>query len=154
MWPSCPADDLHSFHPTFVLGDSLIQRTFNELDGMNAQLWNSLPSEEPLIPSAFVHVRDVAQAHVTALESRGSLKTGTEYILSTQPFGWDKVADVVRTEFPQIDVKLRKGPFGQDDWHVDTTPADRDLHMRWRSGEDMVRDVLNQQLSLKQKASL
>lgn len=89
------ANDCYSFHPTFVLGDSLIQRTFNELDGMNAQLWTSLPSEELLIPSAFVHVRDVAQAHVAALRNRDLLKTGTGYILSTQPLGWDRVADVV-----------------------------------------------------------
>ncbi|KAF2164201.1 hypothetical protein M409DRAFT_25544 [Zasmidium cellare ATCC 36951] len=149
-----PLFKLITFHPTFVLGDSLIQRTFKELDGMNAQLWNSLPSEEPLIPSAFVHVRDVAQAHVAALRNRDSLNTGTEYILSTQPFGWDRVADVVKAEFPQIDVRLRKGPFSQDDWHVDTTLADRDLQIKWRSGEDMVRNVLNQQLALKQKASL
>lgn len=121
---------------------------------MNAQLWHSLHSEEPLIPSAFVHVRDVAQAHVAALRNRDLLTTGTEYILSTQPFGWDRVAEVVRAECPQLTVKLRKGPFSQDDWHVDTKPADRDLQIEWRSGEDMVRDVLNQQLALKQKASL
>lgn len=121
---------------------------------MNAQLWQSLCSEEPLIPSAFVHVRDVAQAHIAALQNYKSLQTGTEYILSEKPFAWDKVSEVVRSEYPQLDVKLKRGPWPQDDWHVDTTPADRDLHISWRSGEDMVRDVLNQQLQLRQKANL
>lgn len=121
---------------------------------MNSQLWQSLSSEEPLIPSAFVHVRDVAQAHIAALQNFKSLQTGTEYILSTQPFAWDNVAKVVKSEYPQIDVKLKKGPWPQDDWHVDTTPADRDLRIKWRSGEDMVIDVLNQQVSLKRKANL
>ncbi|KAK4498751.1 hypothetical protein PRZ48_009261 [Zasmidium cellare] len=110
---------------------TLIQRTFKDLDGMNAQLWQSLQSEEPLVPSAFVHVRDVAQAHVAALRNQDQLQTRTEYTLSAQPFGWDRVTRVVKVE-----------------------PADQDLQIKWCSGEDMVRDVLNQQLALKQKASL
>lgn len=143
-----------SFHPVFVIGDSLIQNSFPQLDGMNARLWQSLSQPEPLIPSAFVHVRDCAEAHVKALQKREDLETGTEYILSEKVFGWDNVVAVVRKQFPQVEVLLKPGKKPQDEWIVDSSPAENDFDMTWRTGDEMVKDLMNQQLTLKAKANL
>lgn len=149
-----PKYKLVTFHPSFVLGDSLIQKTAGDIDGMNAMFWQSLSSPQPMIPSAFVHVRDVAEAHLKALENYQALKNGTEYILAAPVLGWDNATELVRDTYPQIEVSLGAGPFPQDDWEVDTTPAEKDLGMKWRSETATIGDLVDQQLALKKQSNL
>ncbi|CZT19578.1 related to flavonol reductase/cinnamoyl-CoA reductase [Ramularia collo-cygni] len=150
---SKPNFKLVTFHPAFVLGDSLIQKHAKDIDGMNAMFWKSLSASQPMIPSAFVHVRDVAEAHVKALENYQVLENGTEYILSAPVFGWDKAAKVVRERYPQIEVSLEKGPFPLDDWRIDASRAEKDLGMKWRSGQAIIGDLVDQQLALKEQSN-
>jgi nucleoside-diphosphate-sugar epimerase len=149
-----PKFKLITLHPCFVLGDSLIQKTPNDIDGMNALFWASLTSPQPLIPSAFVHVKDVAEAHIKALANHQFLANGTEYILSAPVLGWDNARMIVRDRYPQIAVTLGQGPFPQDDWHVDTSVAEQDLGMQWRLGERILSDTIEQQLALKKQSNL
>ncbi|KAL2214859.1 dihydroflavonal-4-reductase [Thermoascus aurantiacus ATCC 26904] len=71
---------LITFHPTFVLGESLVQQSAEDIDGINALFWQSLFSEKPRISTAWVHVQDVADAHVKALEV--PVESGKEFLLS------------------------------------------------------------------------
>src|ERR1700712_910846 len=64
-----PQYTLITLHPTFVLGKSLVQETAGDIDGINALFWLSLFSEKPHIPTAWVHVLDVAEAHIKVLEA-------------------------------------------------------------------------------------
>jgi nucleoside-diphosphate-sugar epimerase len=141
--------DLITFHPTFVLGPSLVQTSAQEISGINAWLWNSLQSEKPLFPALCVHVQDVAEAHIRALSM--PLSSGTALLLSGRPFTWTDVVGYVKDNFKEIDVKL-KPPFEDQPW-VDTSQADNTLAIKWRSMEDIVGSVLKQQLDF-QKTGL
>ncbi|ETS81266.1 hypothetical protein PFICI_06268 [Pestalotiopsis fici W106-1] len=139
-----PAFTTISFHPTFVLGPSLVQQKAQDIGGMNALFWMSLQSEQPKIPPTCVDVRDVSRAFILALEK--NVPSGTEYILSGQAFTWQHVVDFVKKEYPELELKLTP-PFHQR-LVADTSRAGRDLGINWRSMEDLVSSVLNQQLSL------
>ncbi|KAH8655772.1 hypothetical protein BX600DRAFT_515465 [Xylariales sp. PMI_506] len=147
-----------SFHPTFVLGPSLVQATAGDISGMNALFWVSLQSDQPKIPPTCVDVRDVAKAFVRALErdlsagssssSSNNSSTGPEYILSGQVFTWDDVVKFVKRDYPNIDVKLNP-PFHQR-MVADTSRAEKDLGLEWRSMEDLIGSVVDQQLKLQE----
>ncbi|KAF5857379.1 hypothetical protein ETB97_005914 [Aspergillus alliaceus] len=139
-----------TFHPTFVLGDSLVQKTAHDIGGMNALFWNSIESEKPKIANVWVHVRDVAHAHAKALET--NIENGTEFLLSRPAVSWEYVVSFIKAKYPALDCKLEP-PFERS-WTVDTTVADQILGLKWRSEEDMIEDVINQQLALGAKASI
>ncbi|PWY82144.1 NAD(P)-binding protein [Aspergillus heteromorphus CBS 117.55] len=132
---------LITLHPVFVLGENLLQTTPEEIHGMNALLWASINSEQPQIANAWVHVRDVADAHVKALETK--IASGTEFLLCRPPVSWEGVARFVKTEYPAVGCKL-EGPF-EGGWEIDTSSADRILGLKWRSEEEILRDVIRQQ---------
>ncbi|KAJ6031881.1 dihydroflavonal-4-reductase [Penicillium herquei] len=141
--------NLITFHPTFVLGDSMIQQGAEDISGMNAIFWMSLFSEKPRLPNAWVHVRDVADAHVKALKN--DIETGREFILSRPVISWDTVVSYVGKKYPALGCKLQ-GPF-QGGWTVDTTAADQTLALKWRSESTIIDDVIKQQLGFRAKAS-
>ncbi|MCO6740717.1 hypothetical protein KQH31_31540, partial [Streptomyces sp. CHA15] len=60
----------------------------------------------------------------------------------------------VRDRYPQVPVSLEKGPFPVDDWRIDTSPAENDLGIKWRSGQSVVSDLIEQQLALKEQSNL
>lgn len=143
-----PQYTLLTFHPTFVLGDSLIQRSAADIDGMNAFFWSSLFQEKPDLKNAWVHVRDVAESHIKALSA--SVETGTELILSAPPVSWDQAAELIKRSYPQLGCKIQSPVEGR--WTVDTSSADRMLKVTWRSMETIVKDVIDQQLGFRENA--
>ncbi|OJJ03359.1 hypothetical protein ASPVEDRAFT_732287 [Aspergillus versicolor CBS 583.65] len=140
-----PHFTIATFHPSFVLGESLIQSAPEEIDGMNALFWNSLHSEKPIIPNVWVDVRDVAEALVRALKTE--ILSGTEFILSAPAGSWEEVGELVRRKFPSVRCEL-KGPM-EAGWTVDTETAERILGMQWRGQNEIVEAVLEQQLRLR-----
>ncbi|PYH47081.1 dihydroflavonal-4-reductase [Aspergillus saccharolyticus JOP 1030-1] len=146
-----PPFTLITFHPTFVLGESLIQTNPEEISGMNALFWQSVLSETPGMANAWVDVRDVAEAHVRALQ-REDLVSGTEFLLSgPTPGSWKRVAEVIQSRFPEVGCRLQ-GPLEEEaGWRVDTRMAERVLGMRWRGQDEIVEAVVRQQLRLRGK---
>ncbi|KNG81925.1 dihydroflavonal-4-reductase [Aspergillus nomiae NRRL 13137] len=140
-----PHYTLVTFHPTFVLGPSLVQNTAEEISGMNALFWSSLQLEKPRIANAWVHVRDVADAHIKALEA--DVRTGQEFILSRPVVSWEKVTAFVKDHYPALGCKLEP-PFTPG-WTISTTSAHCILGMKWRTEETIMQDVINQQLGFK-----
>lgn len=134
-----------SFHPTFVLGDSMIQTSAEDVGGMNALFWSSLGMEKPLIANAWVHVRDVADAHVKALNA--DFESGKEFILSCPALSWDEVISYITENYPQLDGQLQ-GPF-EEATPIQTPAADQILNMRWRSARSIIDDVVKQQLAFR-----
>ncbi|KJZ70932.1 hypothetical protein HIM_09683 [Hirsutella minnesotensis 3608] len=141
-----PPFKLLTFHPAYVLGDSLVQADAESISGMNAQFWNSLTQPKPSIPGEWVHVRDVADAHVRAIQHSSDIADGTEFILAAPGTSWQHAVDCVRLWYPRLHVALQP-PFPQS-WVIDTQPADKLLRMSWRSGDAIIRDVVEQQLAL------
>jgi nucleoside-diphosphate-sugar epimerase len=54
-----PHYNLITLHPGFVMGENLTQQTAEQIRGINALLWMSLMSKQPLLGTGWVHVRDV-----------------------------------------------------------------------------------------------
>ncbi|RDW74786.1 hypothetical protein BP6252_05928 [Coleophoma cylindrospora] len=134
---------LTTFHPVFVMGDSLIQKSAKDLDGINAFFWQGLFSPKPIIGTGWVHVRDVAEAHVKALEA--PIETGTEFLLSLPGFPWEEAVDYIKAQYPNLGCKLEP-PF-EKRWTTDASTAERILKMQWRPREKIIHDVIDQQLS-------
>jgi nucleoside-diphosphate-sugar epimerase len=138
---------LITFHPSFVLGHSLIQRSVEDIDAMNGLLLQSIQSKTPLMPPIIVDVTDVAEAHLRALDP--SLPTGTEFLLTGAPATWHDIVNYVKTHFKQFDIQLAS-PFPEYPT-VDASRATTLLGMKWKPLNETIRSVLSQQLSFKEK---
>lgn len=140
-----PHFDVVTLHPTFVLGESLIQTSADEIGGMNTLFWASLFAEKPRIANAWVHVRDVADAHIRVLET--DVASGQEFILSRPVISWEDVMSYVNQKYPDLGCKLHP-PF-KGGWAVDTTAADSILGIEWRSEHAIIDEIVKQQLSFR-----
>jgi nucleoside-diphosphate-sugar epimerase len=138
-----------TLHPVFVFGPNLLQKRADELSGTNAMLFGSLYSPEPMFaPYRGVHVVDVAEAHIKAL----SLPEApvSSFLLAAKERSWDDIIEYVKKGFPTAGIKV--SPKAGHGWKVDTTLARTVLRFEtWREMETQVKDVLNQQLSLRSK---
>jgi nucleoside-diphosphate-sugar epimerase len=141
-----PSFGLVTLHPSFVFGRNITQTSAEGLDGTNAMLWGCLHSPKPFIPLSAVDVRDVASAHLKALEvETGAGNEVEEFILSAGPkenWTWEQVAEFVRSKYPALGVKL-EGPF-EEPPKVDTQKAETVLGIRWKRMEDTVGSFLDQ----------
>ncbi|KAJ5113281.1 dihydroflavonal-4-reductase [Penicillium angulare] len=139
-----------SFHPGFVLGRSRLQQTAEDVTGMNSFLWTSLNKKSPVLGNVWVHVRDVADAHIRVLET--DLDSGTEILLSHPPISWQEVVDYSKEKYPDFECKLQP-PFGEC-WTADTITADKVLGIKWRSHHMILDEVIGQQLAFQEKKSV
>jgi nucleoside-diphosphate-sugar epimerase len=140
-----PHYNVITLHPSFVFGHSLIQTSTENADPLNKMLWASLSSEKPQIPSSGVDVKDVAAAHLKALDLKvGENSEVQEFLLSGAGWRWDRVVDFVNEKYPNLGIKMT-GPFAED-WKVETKRAEELLGVEWTPVEDTVADVLDQQL--------
>ncbi|KAJ5115712.1 NAD(P)-binding protein [Penicillium angulare] len=139
-----PHYKIFTLHPSFVLGDDLNQKTAAGLTGMNKFFYNSFISEQPLIGNVWVHVRDVADAHVKALQA--DAPSGTEFSISHPANSWEEAGKYVQNNYPSVGSKLQP-PFVSD-WEVHPIAAEQILGIKWRSPETIIDSVFNQQLGL------
>ncbi|RAK75338.1 putative 3-beta hydroxysteroid dehydrogenase/isomerase [Aspergillus fijiensis CBS 313.89] len=135
---------LVTLHPSFVFGHNLVQASGKEIEaGSNGIIWGSVMGGVPLGGITGVHIQDVAEAHIRALDSR--IKNGAKYLLSGPPTTWKEVARIAHELYPNVGVKLTEGAEGAS-MPTDTTKAEVELQMQWRPWEEMVRSVMDQQL--------
>ncbi|KAI1109522.1 NAD(P)-binding protein [Nemania sp. NC0429] len=138
-----PEFDAISLHPVYVLGPDILQEKAEELAGVNSFIWRSLHSEKPALPPSFVDVRDVAASFVLASEK--DVQRGVEYLLAGPEVSWQDIVDIVKSQYPSIEVKLVP-PF--DVTHrVVTERVESDLGLRWRSIQTSISSILDQQLA-------
>lgn len=115
-----PDYTLITLHPTYVMGHDITRETAQGVGGINALLCKSLASEKPLLGTSWVHVQDVADAHVKALHV--NVEHGKEFLLSSPSFPWEDAIEYIRENFPGLEVKLVP-PF-RGKWKVDVTGAE------------------------------
>jgi nucleoside-diphosphate-sugar epimerase len=144
-----PAFKLLTTHPVFVVGENRFQSSAEQIDFVNGMLFTALKVEKPFFPSLWVDVKDVAAAHVRALES--STPTGTEFLLCCPGVSWDDVVTFVKKNYPEVECNLQP-PFGPSGT-VETGSAEKYLDMQWTAYEKTFRQVFEQQLSFKNKPS-
>ncbi|KAF3391746.1 hypothetical protein F1880_007446 [Penicillium rolfsii] len=144
-----PHFSLVTIHPSFVFGANLMQTSAQEVQsGSNGILWGSLMGGVPLGGISGVHVQDVAEAHVKALDPK--IKDVSKYLLSAPQTTWKEVAKVALKAYPHIGMKITEEVEGMPSLPTDTTKAEVELGMKWRSWDEMVRDVVDQQLGFLQ----
>ncbi|KAK1991334.1 NAD dependent epimerase/dehydratase [Colletotrichum falcatum] len=146
-----PGFTIITLHPSFVFGRNLSQTSIDEVDGSNALLWTSLFSDKPTFPMAAVDVRDVALAHLRALDFDVKGQEAVQEFLLTAPksyrWEWEDVVNFTREKYPQLDMQL-KGPFDRMS-KSEPARATELLGIQWRSMEDTVTYFLDQQVELK-----
>ncbi|KAF2112813.1 hypothetical protein BDV96DRAFT_601644 [Lophiotrema nucula] len=140
-----PHYKLLTLHPAYVMGNDLTQTTAEGLGGINGMFFMSLGSEKPILGTAWVHVKDIAEAHVRAIQSE--VDTGKEFLLSGPPFPWEDAIEYVKEKYPDLEVKLAP-PF-EGRWSADVSFAEKVLGMKWRSKESILDDLIGQQLQLR-----
>ncbi|TVY16814.1 putative uncharacterized oxidoreductase [Lachnellula arida] len=142
-----PQFTLVSLHPTCVVGHHILQTHSSELAGCtNSYLFNPIMTGNAAPKTNCVHVLDVADAHLRALDGERVKGNASFLISGAAPLREETVA-ILEKYYPDAGWKLRAGG-GTDVWDIDTGKAERELGMEWRSYEMMVREVMDQQLGL------
>ncbi|GFF81589.1 putative uncharacterized oxidoreductase C513.07 [Aspergillus lentulus] len=90
-----------------------------------------------------VHIDDVVEAHLKALDA--AILDGSPYPLSGQGRTWRDLADVVQQLYPEPGANLIPD-IKEEFLSTDSTKAQAELGMRWRSWDQMLRDVVDRQL--------
>ncbi|KAJ5648732.1 hypothetical protein N7490_005104 [Penicillium lividum] len=140
---------LVTIHPAFVFGANLVQTSAEEVQGgSNGILWGSVMRGVPMGGITGVHIQDVAEAHVKALDPK--IKDGSKYLLSGPQTTWKDVARVALKAYPNVGVKLTEEVEGPPSMPTDTTKAEVELGMQWRPWDEIVRSVMDQQLGFLQ----
>ncbi|KOS40686.1 hypothetical protein ACN38_g8457 [Penicillium nordicum] len=135
---------LVTLNPAFVYGRNLVQISAGGVNaGSNSGLWDLIMKADPTRNIVGVHVQDVAEAHIKALDPK--IVDGSKYLLAGPKTTGPEIARIVHRLYPAA------GALISEDFHgvsfpVDVTKAETDLGIQWRSFESMVRDVMDQQL--------
>jgi nucleoside-diphosphate-sugar epimerase len=146
-----PSFSLVTIHPAFVYGRNPLQTTAKELSGTNGGFFLTIAGGKPLVAITAVHIDDVAEAHVKALGD--NIPDGSSYLLAGKKATWKDVATIVKKEYPHLEFKISDEIPGES-WPVNTTKAETELGMQWRSLEQMTRDVIDQQIELRGQAKV
>jgi nucleoside-diphosphate-sugar epimerase len=135
---------LVTIHPAFVYGHNVLQTTAEDAKGTNGALFATIMTGQALGNITAVHVKDVAEAHIKALDDR--VPDGSKYLLSGNKASWKDVVNILKKDYPGVPFKLAEGVEG-DSWAVDTTRAETELGIKWRSLSSIVHEVMDQQLA-------
>lgn len=139
-----PHYSLVTIHPSFVFGHNLVQNSAEEVQGgTNGLLWGSVMGGVPLAAITGVHVLDVADAHIKALDPK--IKDGSKYLVSGPQTTWKDIAGIVHKAYPNVGAKITEQAEGGS-LPTDTTKAESELGIKWRPWEEVVRTVMDQQL--------
>ncbi|KAM0512067.1 hypothetical protein ACHAPE_009215 [Trichoderma viride] len=104
-------------------------------------------SEKEVPPTAFfsyVDVRDLAEAHVLAFEKPAA--ANQRYLIAASAYTYQHIVDIIRAKFPELRETTPRGETGAPippAYIVDTTKANTDLGLIYRSLEDTVVDAVN-----------
>ncbi|KAL7935580.1 hypothetical protein V8C35DRAFT_333497 [Trichoderma chlorosporum] len=104
-------------------------------------------SEKEVPPTAFfsyVDVRDLAEAHVQAFEKPAA--ANQRYLIAASAYSYQQIVDIIRAKFPELKDTTPKGETGAPippAYIVDTTKANTDLGVKYKSLEDTIVDAVN-----------
>lgn len=146
-----PQYALVSMHPGFVYGPNLVQTSAaGIMGGSNSALWGFIMAGTPTGFLTAVHVQDVAEAHIRALDPK--IVDGSKYLLVGESTTVPEIARFVKQHYPDAGSVITEDAQGVLD-RTNTTKAETELGMKWRPFEDMVQGVMDQQLGFLKNAS-
>lgn len=86
----------------------------------------------------------VAEAHVLAFEKPAA--ANQRYLIAASAYTYQQIVDIIRVKFPELGETTPKGETGAPippAYTVDTTKANTDLGVKYRSLEATVVDAVN-----------
>jgi nucleoside-diphosphate-sugar epimerase len=141
--------DIVTLCPPMVFGPIVSPlHKLSELNTSNASLWalaSGKLAEVPPTPSPlFVDVRDLALAHVEALERPEA--SNKRYGLSAGHYSNQQAADILRAKFDWAQDRVPKGNPGkyEDSYTLESTPAQKELGIHFRGFEETLVDAITQ----------
>ncbi|CAG7987006.1 unnamed protein product [Penicillium salamii] len=135
---------LVTLHPAFVYGHNLVQTSADGVyTGSNANLWTLIMQDKPSSLTG-VHIQDVAEAQVKALDPH--IVDGSKYLLAGPKATVADIASIVQKHYPSSGALINEKSRGIS-MPTDTTKAETELGIQWRSYEQIVREVMDQQLA-------
>lgn len=111
--------------------------------GSNGVLWKPIMTGVSGPSPAGVHIQDVAEAHIKALSP--SIPDGSKYLLVGKKTTWKEVAEILHRDYPNLGAKVT-AEAGEGYMPFDASKAEQELGMNWRSWEEMIHEVTDQQL--------
>jgi len=140
-----PKFDLCTILPTMVYGPHVthIERA-DQLNPMNLFLYSIVAGAKELMPDvpaqSFVDVRDVALAHVRALESPEA--AGRRFLVTSEMFKWPEVVDILNKAYPgRYDELAQKRADQQLEHRVSNAAAKEKLGMIFTGLERCILDA-------------
>lgn len=111
--------------PAFVYGHRLTYGAVEEAQGpSNGILWGDIMTGVPAMRPNGVHIQDVVEAHLKALNPK--ISDGSRYLLSGKGTTWADVAKIVHRDYPAAGAKITTDVEGES-YPTDTRRADTDL---------------------------
>jgi nucleoside-diphosphate-sugar epimerase len=145
-----PSFTLTALCPPWVFGPHVTRPAdVSKLNESSAAIWALVGASEvpPLDFGGFVDVRDIAAAHVLALESPDA--AGQRFLVGS-PFDYQSAIDALRAELPQIRDRLPLGNPGAgataDVYKPDGSLATKVLGIKYTPLKDTMRDTVQQLL--------
>lgn len=89
-------------------------------------------------------LNQVAEAHVQAFEKPAA--ANQRYLIAASAYSYQQICDIIRAKFPELRETTPKGETGAPippSYLVDTTKANTDLGIKYRSLEDTIVDAVN-----------
>lgn len=148
-----PAFDVINIQPSYVIGANELNTTVKEMQvGSNALALRPILGGVVDQPVGFttVHVDDVAFAHVKALDP--SVKGGQSFVVSVpkQAGGWNDAIEIAKKLFPGAEEKLSlKGNQATKTNLLDTSKAERELGIKFKSFEEQIKSLVGHAIELK-----
>lgn len=116
-----PTFEVASICPPYVFGPVLNEQSMETLNTSNMLVWSCITGEGfKEMDAGYVDVRDVAQAHLLAMEAKGSER----YLIGSGVFSTYQMVPILRKHFPELDAKIPK--FDESK----TTPMDAKSHFQ------------------------
>ncbi|CAG7917916.1 unnamed protein product [Penicillium olsonii] len=135
---------LVTLHPAFVYGHNLVQTSADGVyTGSNVNLWTLIMQDKPA-PLTGVHIQDVAEAQIKALHP--NIADGSKYLLAGPKATAADIASIIQKHYPEAGALINDQSQGMV-MPTDTTKAETELGIQWRSYEQMVREIMDQQLA-------
>lgn len=136
-----------------ILGkNELVTSTSEFAAGTNRYVMNSalgIDTPSPML-GATVHVNDVAEIHVKALDS--TVHGNKNFIASAESVKWENLSGVLKQEFPSAFEKgflKLGGKMVTKDVSFDTTDTEKVFGIQWKGFDEQLRSVVEHYLEIK-----
>jgi len=147
-----PPFDIVTLQPPIVFGP--IVHHISNLSGLNESnehLFKVITDRDGKVPEtawpAFVDVRDLADAHVLALQKDDA--GGHRFVIAGGSYTWQQVVDILRDKFPNKQIPVgTPNAVPPSTYRFDSAKAEKYLGLKWTALDQTVTDTTRQLFQL------